>query len=503
MTADARIDRLQKLRRLKELKDQRAAQSVQEVQDQPLGARIAESAIERQETVQEVRGEFERGEARASEVGLEAVAESIGFAGDVIGETVGPTVKKIAEATPEPIKKELQFGLETLVSQKPVQLGLQALGAAEEKFPRATRAGKNILTIGAIAAPTGKAKAAKTGAITDLGKKVEASGVKSLKDKKSKFAQDLTAPVETKRFVEEQSKIPGRFKESPVRKKRELVPTDFEKSVADEVAKLPVSSNKSFLANQQVIAEEIGKEAESLVSLLEKEGHTFRKTDVKNRLASRIDELVENEEFLVGNSETSARKVLDIAFKEIDKAKGKASGLLEARKVFDKRVGKKAALTREEAAVDNVVKALRTEMNNIIEDAAPSVAVKKSLGKQSRLFSAKDNIGPKVSADADEAIKRLTKKVVDVVPGRTAIGKTAGAGLALGAAGAGVVAAPVAAGVGILSSAALNSVSGRKALGQLLQFTDKAISVEKSADALKQLKADRLLLIDLLEEDSE
>ena len=143
-------------------------------------------------------------------------------------------------------------------------------------------------------------------------------------------------------------------------------------------------------------------------------------------------------------------------------------------------------------------------MNDVLEELSANSTVKSSLRKQSAYLSALDVINPKRAKDGRLAVSRLLKSIGRVFP------TTIGAQVAT----AGLIAGGLATYWPLLSIPAIGALlfSGTKAafspqaklvLGEIIKESGKVLKTAESRldkEAIEQLRADRLVLISLLNE---
>jgi hypothetical protein len=136
--------------------------------------------------------------------------------------------------------------------------------------------------------------------------------------------------------------------------------------------------------------------------------------------------------------------------KFVNENDGTASGILKARKQYDRWVlsqKPKAFNATTENAFTLANREIRNALNNILERKAPNVGVKSQLAKQSSLYKAMENLTPKAAEEANTAIGRIVQNIGKAIGIRnTAMQQLAGViGLGGIAAGSAAFAGPAAA----------------------------------------------------------
>jgi len=496
--------------------------------------------------IEEIKAAKERGEIGSIRAGLQEAGQAAGGFLDIGGEALESGLRTL----PDPVEKFVRSVLSApveLLGQLP-SAGGGTIGEAipaelaqlKETDPNLARDLEAMFNIGTLAIPVkgkvGKGASTTTDVATSgipsaaratatgvekvagkTGKILQESAEKSIKTKRRSFVESLAEPIETQKVLERAAQE-GRLTEKGLLKKRVVQPSKRDLEIAGTLEKTKVSPKNSFTANNNIVIKEIGDEAESLVGKLKDSKVIIVKGDVKNRLSNKITTTLDENAFLTGNAELTLKKIEKIVHKAVDDNPGTPAGLLEARKQIDKTIrdqtrtqsGKTLFDSPSDRAVDVGIKDLRNEIHNYIDEITPNIDLNPSLKKQELLFDARDVIKVKAAKEGSDRIRRLVNKVSDKIPFKTGTGKAVAAAAATGAIGTGAAIAPAAAGAALISTLAINGLIGgvrspqvRKALSAILKGTDKAIKAEKNAQVLKQLRADRAFLIELMKQEGE
>ena len=221
-----------------------------------------------------------------------------------------------------------------------------------------------------------------------------------------------------------------------------------------------------------------------------------------------VRKLISENPVIVGDAQRVAERVAKKAKELMSQNPSTAQGLLESRKQLDSWIrlqkGQKAFDPAMENALSVSVRTVRQTMNDTIGKAVPSVAVKNELRKQSLLYDALDNIAPKAAAEANTAIARAWQNAVKVLPFRGVANHELALLFGVGGLGAAAMFAPYVSGllgvtlVGMGIKKAVMSANTRKGLGLLLKSVDRAVLTSKNPSMIKQLRADRALIIETL-----
>jgi len=285
--------------------------------------------------------------------------------------------------------------------------------------------------------------------------------------------------------------------------------TDQADEIIDITAMVPkLKPNGSFTGSRNAIYDEITNTAEKLKADIAKSGNPKLSVDVVQQLQDSMDNFPESIGFgLAGGTPKFATDLMTTAIRLVKESDGTAAGLLDARKQLDKFINKHQpkSLTQEYINSKAVaVSEIRTIMNDAVASAVPDVKVKDLLDKQHKLYKAWDVTGDKAITESRNAVGRLWQKVTG---GNISIPKTPMALRALGggmaywvtSGNAGYALGGIAA--GITATVGYDFLTGpavRQGLGSLLTGTAKLIKTTKDTALLKQLKADRLIVIGLL-----
>ena len=298
----------------------------------------------------------------------------------------------------------------------------------------------------------------------------------------------------------------SRTTEQGVLRSKKIELDTSQKMMAEQVAKLQIDKRKSLQHNYNVIQREVFDEAENLKTALKNNDVFFPRKEFKARI-DKVKNGLSESPTMVGDAEKTAQKIINKFEKILDEKSSSASGLLEARKDLDKWIKtqkSRAYDTKSEGAFEIALRDIRKATNDIIDEKATNVSVKDSLRKQSSLYGAMDNIAPKAAQEADNAIKRLWQNTARFVPIKGEAFQTLAA---FGLAGVLSTVSTPAAGAGLAAygvykgGKAVFSPQAKKGLSKLLSVTDEAIKATNDKDLIRQLRLDRALVVELLEEE--
>lgn len=319
------------------------------------------------------------------------------------------------------------------------------------------------------------------------------------------LAKKLVSPENTKANRLEQV---GRTEEKGFLKSSTVTPTAYEKSMADEVAKVKdISNSKSYQHNFNVIQKEIYAEGDRLKTAIQQQNVPIAPQEINSALAKAQAKIDKIPAIAIGNNGQLKDFLMQDARTAIAQNTPDAAGLFQARKDFDRlleRYRKSAFEGKYETALKESSAAIRQSMNDLVSEKIPNTAVKDSLKKQSRLIDANEEIRSKAAAEKANLILRMFNKISDSVPIKNPIVKDAILATGVGAA---ALTSPVTkmaglAGAGIYGiTKALMSPQSKEFIGKTLKLVDTAIANSPPAVA-NSLKTDRAALLTILQESS-
>ncbi len=447
------------------------------------------------------------------------------FAGgvfDVLGETLTLGAKGISFVTPDfikdPIKEGWAAGVEFITSNpksmealKAVEDGAESYAEWKKENPESALTLESVVNLGLLFAPVPKGAKVKGNpkfvgpskpTVTEkVGQvMVDASG-KQIKDRSTKKAMDLIVP---KSGVPEQTREVSKmgFKYNVIK------PTPQEQKIVDTVATLKIPQSASNQRSLNLIDDAIEAEAKTL----ERQVASSKEAIPLSESFKLLDEVAVNtkntDAFVAANQ--LGKMVDDVVVKAKSLLKENPQtplGVLKTRKELDAYVksykANKSAFPSQdnvETALSIAVRDVRSALNTKVAETVPRANVMSRLEKQSNLYRAKVPVIEKAKNDASNSIGRTWQRITGVTGLKMpttplAIGIT-------GAALAGWLPAIIGGvGVGIAGRAVYRGTISpelKKFLGQTLIASSKAIKQAKNPETIKQLRADRALILELL-----
>lgn len=453
---------------------------------------------------------------------IQAAGQIAGGVWDVLGETLVLGAKGLSFIAPDFIKDAAkaswQDGVDFLTNDpksmealKAVEKGAESYGEWKKENPESALTLESVVNIGLLFAPVpkgGKIKGnpefvgpVKPPLVERAGQAmIDASG-KQVTDRGTKKALDLIVP---KAGVPEQTKEVSKlgFKYNVV------TPTAQEQRIVDTVAKLKIPQTASGQRSLNIIDDAIEAEAK----ILEKQVGASKEAIPLTESFKLLDDVA------INTKATDAFVSTNQLGQMVDDVVVKAKSLLEAnpqtplgvlktRKELDAYVrsykANKSAFPNQdnvETALSIALRDVRTALNNKVAQTVPKANVLARLEKQSNLYKARLPVIEKAQKEAGNSLGRLWQNTTGVtglkMPSTPlAIGIT-GATLAgwlpaiIGGVGVGI------AGRGIYRGAI--SPELKKFLGQSLIASSKALKQAKNPETIRQLRADRAIIMELL-----
>ncbi len=376
---------------------------------------------------------------------------------------------------------------------------------SSEENQKKARVLESTVDMAALVAPASKTKALTDG-WEDSGRKMILAGDKKKFTNKREGVQSLLEPRNI-------GKAEGRVTEEGPLRTKTYNPTEYEQEAIDVVTGLPkINTSRSATYNMNIVEDEIGLAAQRLEKRIIGQGNPKVDTQlIQQELEKDLIGLVNSDTFygtkaVISNIQSMQR----LANKLILSSDGTAVGLLNARKLLDRELKANAPAVYDadyENAKAAALRVIRQKINASVAEAVPQTDVLRQLKRQNLMFNALDTLTDKSNAEdltmVARAITRLEKATGLNAPSSVG-GLAVTAGLtttALAYSGALPYIAGGGAVVGTMYAlrAAQRSGTLKQALGATLTGLNQAI---KTADGalLKQLKADRLAIIALMQD---
>lgn len=206
----------------------------------------------------------------------------------------------------------------------------------------------------------------------------------------------------------------GTLRINPKTKKKEYVPSKWEKEVNKEVTRVPTVDPKApYTNNMNAVRDYATTLRKDLDKLVEVKGEAINKQSVLTGLANKVNNLAD-ETLLSGNAFDVAKKIYKKADELIRASDGTALGLLDARRELDKWVRSQRGVfdSQFENATTISLREIRSHINKEVAKASGGAAkqVESLLSRQHKLLTAGDVLETKALKEADGAIGRMIQK---------------------------------------------------------------------------------------------
>lgn len=434
--------------------------------------------------------------------GLQIAGQAAGAFGDLIGEGLVSAGRGLSKITPdfieEPVKDTTKGILSGVVNSKPAQGLFKSYQKFKQNNPTTA---SNIEAVGNIASVFPITKGSQLGVRAgakvagSTATKLEASAAKSFLDD----AIEVVAPKLT--IKDKKTALRAGQGERSLFGKVSILPSSEDVKVAQSVAGV-VSKNANPVDNIRKVLDEIGSVARNVENGLKNNNAIYSNKQLKSVLSQTKEEST----VVFGTNKTLERNydaVIDEFMKIKSNKPNTLSGLLEARKEFDRVIESKFPGLFDKIAGDNVrrnaVLDIRRAANQFIADKLPEGnPFKADLMRQSNMYKAVKNISDNAATLVDKNILDKALSAVQKHPLASLLsGGVAVAGISSGLL-ASIISAPV-----VLGSIALGasyrigktivtSTTLKKALAAFLKRTEKVLSAsEKEAiqDIIKSLQS--------------
>jgi len=437
--------------------------------------------------------------------------------GDVaggVGEIAGDAIMTgISYLTPDLAKEAVDDAFNYVSQTEAGKEGLRLATLSADKYkgwadanPDDAKLLESYFNIGAFLTPATKIKAP----ILDVAETLEDTGGNLVKSGRSKIRGEerdiITAMLEpdAKHLTGED------FEVSEITQKITYNPqSPYTQETIDIVTDSGiVKPKKTYTYNSKKLGEAAKRERNILEARLAREDVILNKANVLREIETKAQQFLDEAQRTIGD-ETKLKQVNSIfgeAVRQVQNSDGSLLGLLEARRGVDKFTrsydGKVDFTTQNSLATAS--RSVRNAMNEILEREAKNTEVARSLRKQAAFLDAAKILNKKISKDGRTVFARLAKVAGNYMP-RTPLAQAATASAAAGLATQYWPLMTLGAVTGLVYGGGKAALSGeaRELLGKIIADTGTAIKkAEKMGhlDVVEQMKADRLVLVSLLNE---
>jgi hypothetical protein len=444
----------------------------------------------------------------------EKLVRTLGDVAGGVGEIAGDAIMTgISYLTPDLAKEAVDDAFNYVSQTEAGKEGLRLATLSVDKYkgwadanPDDAKLLESYFNIGAFLTPATKIKAP----ILDVAETLEDTGGNLVKSGRSKIIGEerdiITAMLEpdAKHLTGED------FDVSEITQKITYNPqSPYTQETIDIVTDSGiVKPKKTYTYNSKKLGEAAKRERNILEARLAREDVILNKANVLREIETKAQQFLDEAQRTIGD-ETKLKQVNSIfgeAVRQVQNSDGSLLGLLEARRGVDKFTrsydGKVDFTTQNSLATAS--RSVRNAMNEILEREAKNTEVARSLRKQAAFLDAAKILNKKISKDGRTVFARLAKVAGNYMP-RTPLAQAATASAAAGLATQYWPLMTLGAVTGLVYGGVKAALSGeaRELLGKIIADTGTAIKkAEKMGhfDAVEQMKADRLVLVSLLNE---
>ena len=279
-------------------------------------------------------------------------------------------------------------------------------------------------------------------------------------------------------------------------------PSEFDNKVIDTVTDMPgVKPNRSYTYNYRQVQKESLAARDATDALITKQNKPINGAKLVEDMDAAIKETLKNNAYRLapGDIKDQINELAKIALELVRENGADLNGVLNARRSFDSALND--ALDNPSKARSIAARKIRGVLNDTLKANTRGDKLHELLTKQYHGLTAMEDMLPKRNAEGKDVWARSVRnlKDLDLLP------NTVLALAATGSVGVGALGGPVPVSLGLGAGAALYAtVQGLKARNQarayaaMLNAVDKAINVG-TPEVVEQLKLDRLILVDLLD----
>jgi hypothetical protein len=405
-----------------------------------------------------------------------------------LGQWIPNSVKEGAAELYEDIKKTDAFKL----AAQAASYGYEGYEAFKQRMPEAAERFESAVDITALFGPRPDLPRIDLLKVPKRGAQIKADEL--VRENKKKGVTLLLDPLNPE--------LTDVIEEKGVLRAKTWQPNDFDNKVIDTVTDMPgIKPNRSYTYNYHEIQKETEAARQATDALIEKQNKPIKGDKLVADMEAAIQDTLKQNAYRLapGDIKSQVDELAEIALELVRENGGDLSGVLRARREFDKALN--TAFDNPSRARSIAAKKIRSVLNDTLKANTRGDKLHDLLTKQYHGLTAMEDMLPKRNAEAKDVWARSVRnlKDLDLLP------NTVLALAATGSVGVGALGGPVPVSLGLGTGAALYAtVQGLKARNQarayaaMLNAVDKAINVG-TPEVVEQLKLDRLILVDLLD----
>tara|TARA_X000001388_G_scaffold69230_1_gene57639 strand:- start:370 stop:2028 length:1659 start_codon:yes stop_codon:yes gene_type:complete len=452
--------------------------------------------------------------------GLTLSERAVRTAGDIaggFGEIAGDAILTgLSEITPDFLLEGVEDAFKYIANTEVGREGLRLATLSADQYKEWASENRDqakllesYFNIGALITPAtkiGKQTISKVGDIyEDTGGNLLRRGREGIRGDRREAITAMLEPESTTKVTGEDFEI-GRFQNLTYNPKNPYTQENIDILTDGDI----INPKKTYTANSNKLYKAAKTEAYILNKKLEAEDVVLNKNAVIKEINKKAQVYLDQNRSLVQTEVlTQANKVFGEAVKLIKEGDGSLVSLLKARQGVDDFVtnaGKKVNYENS-SVLTEASKSVRSSMNELLERLARNTEVSRSLRKQSAYLNAAEILDTKIKKDARKVLSRVARTAGQYLPKTPlALAATAqiGAGLLFSTTFWPLLASGVVTSLVIFKGGKLAfSPKSTELLGKIIKDTGTAIKKADKLghlDAVEQMKADRLVLISLLNE---
>lgn len=296
----------------------------------------------------------------------------------------------------------------------------------------------------------------------------------------------------------------------PLRSQR-WVPNDKDSEIIGVLETInTVDPNRSYTYNMNMILNHIGDQAERLKKHILKAGNPkIDSTELVSEMAASIETFKQSAGFrgITPESQKIVLALANDAIALVEKYGTDAMGLLEARKEFDRLMNEAYTGVLDSASATGRAKAtrvVRDVLNAKLQEITPGDEAYHLLNQQHNSYLALDRMVNKRNKELDNALRRTAQRLKDAALLPSTLGSLYFTGTAVTGliGGVGPAVAAGTAGAALYGGIKLLSKKNRlKLLADTVSGVNALIKKTDNPTILYELRADRLVLLDLLQQE--
>ena len=439
---------------------------------------------------------------------VRVTGDVVGGAGEIAGDAILTGLEAI---TPDAMVAAVEDAGQWLVNSKAGQVGLKLASESMEEYEKWKNSSQEnedtaelleaYFNIGIIAAPGPK------GVITKAGTTLETTGGNLSKGVRAKIKgtrkDKITAMLDPETKVDiNDLDVTDLTQKAVYNPKHPFIRETIDILTEDKV----VDPSKTYTWNAKKVQEAIEREGSFLQAKLGEETVILDNASIIKQLDNAAQNILDEKRLLRGNPAKTMETVFSEAVRLIQEGDGSLASLLKIRKNLDDFIGEQKSVLEPSqlGATELARKGINQTLNDIIHNNATDIDVKQSLRKQTAYYNALGTLKEKRISEGRTVLARFHEKIGQFVP-KTALAQAATAG----AAGYAVyqfwplLASAAVAGTVFGAGQLAVSRPARALVYSMIRDSGAAIKEAGKRgmdDVAEQIKADRLVLLSILNE---